>query len=138
MSDLSDEQKRQLKNCYEVIRNYEEKQKNNPDKNKFEKKQIIKKKNTNTNSNSSYSSRPVRAGHQRPISRIRKDDMYTPTDLGKEQQMEKKVKRTVSSMLGGIKNLTPDERNRAGGMLDALEQEQNKEHNRGHNRGRGR
>lgn len=45
-------------------------------------------------------------------------------------------------MLGGIKNLTPDERNRAGGMLDALEQEQNKEqnkeHNRGHNRGRGR
>ena len=29
MADLSDEQKRQLKNCYEVIRKYQEKQKMN-------------------------------------------------------------------------------------------------------------
>lgn len=139
MSDLSDEQKRQLKNCYEVIRQYQEKQKNNPDKNKFEKKQIIKKEDTNTNSSSS--SRPVRNGHQRIMGRKRKDDIYSSTNFGKKQQNkneEDKVKRTVSSMLGGIKNLTPDERNRAGGMLDVLEQEQNKEHNRGHNRGRGR
>ena len=31
MADLSDEQKRQLKNCYEVIRKYQEKQKMNND-----------------------------------------------------------------------------------------------------------
>lgn len=137
MSDLSDEQKRQLKNCYEVIRQYQEKQKNNPDKNKFEKKQIIKKEDTNTNSSSS--SRPVRNGHQRPMSGTRKDDIHSSTNFGKKQQNKKeenKVKRTVSSMLGDIKNLTTEERSRAGGMLDVLEQD--KEHNRGHNRGRGR
>ncbi|MBR0491920.1 MAG: hypothetical protein IJJ82_07775 [Clostridia bacterium] len=139
MSDLSDEQKRQLKNCYEVIRNYEENQKTNPNKNKFEKKQIVKRENIY--SNPSSSSRPVRNGHQRPMSGTRKDDIHSSTNFGKKQQNKKeenKVKRTVSSMLGDIKNLTTEERSRAGGMLDVLEQEQNKEHNRGHNRGRGR
>ena len=137
MSDLSDEQKRQLKNCYEVIRQYQEKQKNNPNKTKFEKEQIIKKKNTNANSNPVSSSRPIRNGHQRSMSGTRKDDIHNSTNFGKKQQNKKEennVKRTVSSMLSGIKNLTPDERSRAGGMLDVLEQE----HNRGHNRGRGR
>ena len=137
MSELSEEQKRQLKNCYEVIRQYQEKQNNNPYKNKFEKKQIIKKEDTNTNSSSS--SRPVRNGHQRPMSGTRKDDIHSSTKFGKKQQNKKeenKVKRTVSSMLGDIKNLTTEERSRAGGMLDVLEQD--KEHNRGHNRGRGR
>jgi hypothetical protein len=89
MSELSEEQKRQLKNCYEVIRQYQEKQKNNPDKNKFEKKQIIKKENTNTNSSSS--SRPVRNGHQRIIGGKRKDDIHSSTNFGKKQQMKKEV-----------------------------------------------
>jgi len=137
MSELSEEQKRQLKNCYKVIRNYEENQKTNPNKNKFEKKQIVKRENVY--SNSSSSSRPVRNGHQRPMSGTRKDDIHSSTNFGKKQQNKKeenKVKRTVSSMLGDIKNLTTEERSRAGGMLDVLEQD--KEHNRGHNRGRGR
>lgn len=137
MSDLSDEQKRQLKNCYEVIRKYQQKQKNNLNKNIFGKKQIIKKENTN--SNPSSSSRPVRAGHQRPMSGTRKDDIHSATNFEKKQQMKKednRVQRTVSSMLGDINNLTPEERSRASGMLDVLEQD--KEHNRGHNRGRGR
>ena len=137
MSELSEEQKRQLKNCYEVIRNYEENQKTNPNKNKFEKKQIVKKENIY--SNPSSSSRPVRNGHQRPMSGTRKDDIHSSTNFGKKQQNKKeenKVKRTVSSMLGDIKNLTTEERSRAAGMLDVLEQD--KEYNRGHNRGRGR
>lgn len=80
MSELSEEQKRQLKNCYEVIRQYQEKQKNNPDKNKFEKKQIIKKEDTNTNS--SFSSRPVKNGHQRIMGGNRKDDIHSYTNYG--------------------------------------------------------
>ena len=134
-----EEIKRQLQNCYEVIKQYQEKQKNNPYKNKFEKKQIIKKEDTNTNSSSS--SRPVRNGHQRQMGGIRKDNMLSPKKFGSKQQVEKennRVQRTVSSMLGNIKNLTPEERRQASGMLDVLEQERNKEHKRGHNRGRGR
>ena len=129
------EQERQLENCYEVIREYQEKQKDNPNKNIFEKKQIIKKENTNPSS----SSRPIRAGHQRPMSGTGKDDIHSSTNFEKKQQMKKednRVQRTVSSMLGDINNLTPEERSRASEMLDVLEQD--KEHNRGHNRGRGR
>ena len=48
MADLSDEQKRQLKNCYEVIRKYQEKQKMNPNRTRFGKKQIIEKKNNDS------------------------------------------------------------------------------------------
>lgn len=34
MADLSDEQKRQLKNCYEVVIKYQEKQRMNPKRTK--------------------------------------------------------------------------------------------------------
>ena len=48
MADLSDEQKRKLENCYKVIREYQEKQKMNPNKTRFGKKQIIEKKNNDS------------------------------------------------------------------------------------------
>ena len=89
MSDLSDE----LKN---VIRKYQEEQKDNSNKSN-----PIRKKEEPNNSSS------IRAGHQRPMSRIIKDD---------------------------ISGLTTEERKRAGGMLDALER--NSGHNRGRGRGR--
>ena len=54
MPELSDEQKKQLKNCFEVIKQYQEK---HPNKTKFEKKRIIEKENTKpkSNLNSRYS-----------------------------------------------------------------------------------
>lgn len=53
MADLSDEQKRQLKKCYEVIRKYQEEQKMNPNRTRFGKKQIIEKKSTEKKNNDS-------------------------------------------------------------------------------------
>ena len=106
-----EEMKRQLQNCFEVIREYEEKEKTN--------------QNSNSSPNSVFSSNTGRNGHERVIG-VRRNE---------ERQIEKKKNnehRTVSSMLGDIKYLTPEERSRAGGMLDVLEQ------NKGHNRGRGR
>ena len=41
---LSDEEKRQLKNCFEVIKQYQEKQKMNPKRTKFGEKQILENK----------------------------------------------------------------------------------------------
>lgn len=83
ISDLSDEEERQLKN---VIRKYQEKQKNNP----YKSNQIRKKEEPNTNTNSSSSSMSVRAGHQRPMSRIIKDDI---SDLTTEER--RRARRNV-------------------------------------------
>ena len=73
MSDLSDELKK-------VIRQYQEKQKNNPNKSNS----IRKKEEPNNSSSSS-----IRAGHQRPMSRIIKDDIK---DLTTE---ERRARRNV-------------------------------------------
>ena len=107
-----EEMKRQLQNCFEVIREYEEKKKTN--------------QNSNSGPNSVFSLNTGRNGHERVIG-VR----------NAECQIEKKKNnghRTVSSMLGDIKYLTPEERSRAGGMLDVLEQEPNNGHNRGRRR----
>ncbi len=109
-----------------------------PNKTKFEKKRIIEKENTKPNSNLNSSSRPVRTGHQRPIVGRKNDDTHRPTGFEEKKQIENKEHRTVSSMLRDIKYLTHEERDRASGMLEELEREQNKAHNRGNNRGRGR
>lgn len=51
MADLSDEQKRQLKNCYEVVIKYQEKQRMNPKRTKFGKKQILANKSSEKKNN---------------------------------------------------------------------------------------
>lgn len=51
MADLSDEEKRQLKNCFEVIKQYQEKQKMNPKRTKFGEKQILENKSSEKKNN---------------------------------------------------------------------------------------
>ena len=117
-----EETKRQLQNCFEVIQKFEEKKKAN--------------QNSTSKPTATFGSKLGKSGHERVIGRKRNEDISRITGFGKKQQIERNNNkhRTVSSMLNDIKNLTPEERSRAGGMLDVLE----KEHNRGHNRGRGR
>ena len=77
MDDLSDEQKRQLNNCYEVIRVYQEKQKKKPKEIRFIKEPVIeeKKKKKNNNDSETISRMLGRIKHLTPEERMKATEM---------------------------------------------------------------